>query len=98
MSTLILPTFIEKNTNSHTFDSATDSIKLGNIKFVKDVAQFLKTFIDKTQVGIFLNDQGKFKKNVMIIYNDELLPHEKIDKAELERGSTIELMVQFAGG
>lgn len=98
MSTLVLPSFIEEQTNNHSLAAVTSGINMDNIKSFKEVTQFLKTFMDKTQANILLNDQGKFKKNVMIIYNEELLPHENIDETEIERDSTVELMVQFAGG
>lgn len=101
MTTLILPDFMTKNINPEHIDFEKNSageIKLNNIRSINDIASSLKGMLEDSHGRVFLDEDSNFKKNVMIIHNDDLLSHETLNQVIFCEDDIVELMVQFAGG
>jgi sulfur carrier protein ThiS len=44
------------------------------------------------------DEQGRMRRNVVVVRNDELLSHGRCDSAAFSSGDRIEFIMQFAGG
>ena len=44
------------------------------------------------------DDDGRMRRNVIVVRNDELLPHRSCDSTTFTSGDQVVFLIQFAGG
>lgn len=44
------------------------------------------------------DDEGRMRRNVIVVRNDELLPHRSCDSTTFTSGDQVVFLMQFAGG